>query len=195
MGIKELVGSGSPFVEILASDVRFVASGEDGLYLVRVGHRVVEDVDVDDSGRRLSWAVVVLSGTYAQDFLVHESGAFRSGGPDKDKLSVGGRQGREHRRFHRQDVDFLGFVHDDFRDRKPSDVAGLVVERTEMATGTRIGILDVVFAVLVEKHSIGAVLGLEGRHGLEHVVLYDVGRGLLEGYDYRVVVRKERFLD
>jgi len=80
--IEQLVGSGSPFVEVLAPDVGFVSAGKDGLYLVRVRHRVMQDVHVDDSGSRLSGSIVIFSGTYPEDFLIHEALAFRSGGSD-----------------------------------------------------------------------------------------------------------------
>lgn len=192
--VEQLVGSGSPFVEVLAPDVRLMFSGKDGLDFVGVRHRVVQDVDVDDSGSRLVWAIVVFSGTYAEDFLIHESLSFRSGGTDEDELSVGGRQRGEHGCFHGHDVYFLRFVHDYLGDGKATDVACLVVERPEMATGTGIGVLDVVLPVLVQEHRVRAVLGLERGDGLEHVVLYDVGCRLLEGHYYRVVVREERFL-
>ena len=111
-GIEQLVGSGSPFVEVLAPDVRFISAGKDGLDFVGVGHRVVQDVDVDDAGGRLVGAVIVFSGTDAEDFLIHEALSFRPAGTDEVKLSVGGGQRGEHGGFHGHDVYFLRFVHD-----------------------------------------------------------------------------------
>ena len=81
-------------------------------------------------------------------------------------MSVGGRQCRKHGGFHGNDVYFLSFVNDDLGDGKATDVAGLVVEGSEMATGTGIGVLDVVLSVLVQEHGVRAILGLESGDGL-----------------------------
>lgn len=157
-------------------------------------HRVVEYVHVYDSRGRLSGSVVIFSGTDAEEFLVHESLAFRSWGAQKDELSVGrGEQGKDGG-FHGDDVHFLRLVDYHFGGGEPTDVSRLVVEGTEMATGSGIQVLYVVLAILVQEHRVRAVLGLESRYVPQHVVLYDVGRGLLESHDYPVVVRQERVL-